>query len=35
MRKLAALEPAVALPGHGEPLRADVRGALEQAAAAA
>ena len=31
VRKLAALEPAVAWPGHAEP----VRGALEQAAAAA
>lgn len=32
MRKLAALEPAAALPGHGEPLRGDVRAALERAA---
>ncbi|MDX6670244.1 MAG: hypothetical protein QOI91_607 [Solirubrobacteraceae bacterium] len=32
MRKLAALEPLVACPGHGEPLRGDVRGALERAA---
>jgi glyoxylase-like metal-dependent hydrolase (beta-lactamase superfamily II)/predicted ester cyclase len=32
MRKLAALGPSVALPGHGEPLRGDVRGALERAA---
>ena len=35
VRKLAALEPAVAWPGHAEPVRGDVRGALEQAAAAA
>lgn len=33
LRKLAALEPAVAWPGHGEPVRGDVRGALERAAA--
>jgi glyoxylase-like metal-dependent hydrolase (beta-lactamase superfamily II)/predicted ester cyclase len=33
MRKLAALDPAVACPGHGEPLRGDVRAALERAAA--
>ena len=32
MRKLAALEPATACPGHGPPLRGDVRGALERAA---
>ena len=32
MRKLAALDPAVALPGHGPPLRGDVQGALERAA---
>jgi hydroxyacylglutathione hydrolase len=32
MLKLAALEPAVACPGHGAPLRGDVRGALERAA---
>lgn len=33
MRKLAALEPAAAWPGHTEPLRGDVRGQLETAAA--
>jgi hydroxyacylglutathione hydrolase len=33
MRKLAALEPAAAWAGHGEPLTGDVRGALEHAAA--
>lgn len=32
MRKLAALEPAAAWPGHAEPLTGDVRGQLEQAA---
>lgn len=34
MRKLAALAPAAAWPGHAEPLRGDVRAALETAAAA-
>ena len=33
LRKLAALEPAVAFPGHAQPARGDVRGALERAAA--
>jgi len=33
LRKLAALEPAAAWPGHGEPVRGDVRAALERAAA--
>ncbi len=33
IRKLAALEPAAAWPGHAEPLRGDVRAALETAAA--
>ncbi|HEV2821390.1 MAG TPA: MBL fold metallo-hydrolase, partial [Solirubrobacteraceae bacterium] len=33
VRKLAALEPAVAFPVHAEPARGDVRGALERAAA--
>jgi glyoxylase-like metal-dependent hydrolase (beta-lactamase superfamily II)/predicted ester cyclase len=33
MRKLAALEPAAAWPGHAEPLTGDVRGQLEHAAA--
>jgi hydroxyacylglutathione hydrolase len=33
MRKLAALEPAAAWAGHAEPLRGDVRGQLEHAAA--
>ncbi|MDX6698107.1 MAG: hypothetical protein QOE65_1504 [Solirubrobacteraceae bacterium] len=32
MRKLAALEPETALPGHGAALRGDVRGQLERAA---
>ena len=32
MRKLAALEPAAAWPGHAEPLTGDVRGQLEHAA---
>jgi glyoxylase-like metal-dependent hydrolase (beta-lactamase superfamily II)/predicted ester cyclase len=32
MRKLAALEPAVAWAGHGKPLTGDVRGQLERAA---
>ena len=34
MRKLAALEPAAAWPGHANPLTSDVRGQLERAAAA-
>ena len=34
MRKLAALEPAAAWPGHADPLTGDVRAQLEQAAAA-
>jgi glyoxylase-like metal-dependent hydrolase (beta-lactamase superfamily II) len=33
LRKLAALEPATAWPGHADPLRGDVRGQLERAAA--
>jgi hydroxyacylglutathione hydrolase len=33
IRKLAALEPASAWPGHTDPLRGDVRGQLERAAA--
>lgn len=33
MRKLAALEPASAWPGHADPLLGDVRAQLEQAAA--
>lgn len=33
IRKLAALEPASAWPGHAEPVRGDVRGQLETAAA--
>ena len=33
IRKLAALEPAVAWPGHADALRGDVRSQLEQAAA--
>ena len=32
LRKLAALEPAAAWPGHAKPLTGDVRGQLEQAA---
>jgi hydroxyacylglutathione hydrolase len=32
LRRLADLEPRVAWPGHGEPLRSDVRGALMAAA---
>ena len=32
MRKLAALDPAIAFPGHGEALRGDVRAALERSA---
>jgi len=34
MRKLAALEPATAWPGHANPLTSDVRGQLERAATA-
>jgi glyoxylase-like metal-dependent hydrolase (beta-lactamase superfamily II)/predicted ester cyclase len=33
IRKLAAMEPAVAWPGHADPLRGDVRSQLEEAAA--
>jgi glyoxylase-like metal-dependent hydrolase (beta-lactamase superfamily II)/predicted ester cyclase len=33
IRKLAAMEPAAAWPGHAEPLTGDVRGQLEHAAA--
>lgn len=33
IRKIAALEPAAAWPGHADPLRGDVRSALETAAA--
>jgi hydroxyacylglutathione hydrolase len=32
MRKLAAMEPAAAWPGHADPLTGDVRGQLERAA---
>src|SRR5271166_4831198 len=32
LRKLAALEPAAAWPGHAKPVTGDVRGALERAA---
>ncbi len=32
MRKLAALEPAIAWAGHGKPLTGDVRAQLEHAA---
>ena len=32
MRKLAALEPAAAWPGHRGPLTGDVRAVLEEAA---
>jgi glyoxylase-like metal-dependent hydrolase (beta-lactamase superfamily II)/ketosteroid isomerase-like protein len=32
LRRLAALDLAAAWPGHGQPLRGDVRGALERAA---
>ena len=32
VRKLAALEPAAAWPGHAEPLTGDVRAQLERAA---
>jgi glyoxylase-like metal-dependent hydrolase (beta-lactamase superfamily II)/predicted ester cyclase len=35
IRKLAALEPAAAWPGHAKPVTADVRGQLERAADAA
>ena len=35
MRKLAALEPAAAWPGHAKPLTGDVRAQLERAADAA
>jgi steroid delta-isomerase-like uncharacterized protein len=34
IRKLAALEPSAAWPGHGEPLTGDVRAQLERAAGA-
>ena len=34
MRKLAALDPAAAWPGHADPVMGDVRGQLERAAAA-
>jgi glyoxylase-like metal-dependent hydrolase (beta-lactamase superfamily II) len=33
IRKVAALEPAAAWPGHAEPVRGDVREQLERAAA--
>jgi glyoxylase-like metal-dependent hydrolase (beta-lactamase superfamily II) len=33
LRKLAALGPSSAWPGHGDPVRGDVRGALERLAA--
>ena len=33
IRKVAALEPSVAWPGHADPVTGDVRGQLEQAAA--
>ena len=33
LRKLAALGPSSAWPGHGDPIRGDVRGALERLAA--
>jgi glyoxylase-like metal-dependent hydrolase (beta-lactamase superfamily II) len=33
VRKLAALDPAAAWPGHGDPLRGDVRARLERVAA--
>ena len=33
IRKIAALEPATAWPGHAEPLTGDVRAQLERAAA--
>ena len=32
IRKVAALEPSVAWPGHADPVTGDVRGQLEQAA---
>ncbi len=35
LRKLAALEPAAAWPGHAKPVTGDVRGQLERAAGAA
>jgi glyoxylase-like metal-dependent hydrolase (beta-lactamase superfamily II)/predicted ester cyclase len=35
VRKLAALEPSMCLPGHGDPIRGDVRAQLERAADAA
>ena len=35
MRKLAALEPAAAWPGHAKPATGDVRSQLERAADAA
>jgi hypothetical protein len=35
IRKLAALEPAAAWPGHGLPVTGDVRAKLERAADAA
>jgi glyoxylase-like metal-dependent hydrolase (beta-lactamase superfamily II) len=35
LRKLAALGPSSAWPGHGDPLRGDVRGALERLAGSA
>jgi hypothetical protein len=34
LRKLAELDPQVAGPGHGDPLREDIRAQLERAAAA-
>ena len=34
-RKIAALEPAIALPGHASPVNSDVRAKLERAAAEA
>ena len=34
LRKLAELDPRVAAPGHGDPLREDVRAQLRQAATA-
>ena len=33
LRKLAALEPAAAWPGHAKPVTGDVRGQLERSAA--
>ncbi|MFM9164838.1 MAG: hypothetical protein ACKOQ0_05715, partial [Solirubrobacterales bacterium] len=32
IRKLAAMEPAAAWPGHADPVTGDVRGTLERAA---